>query len=171
MKVLFLDFDGVLNSLQSAIFWRNRRDQTNWENDMYRDWAGTLKEYIAMEFCPIAFSNVEELARRVPDLKIVISSSWRVGETVESLREILKPSKLIGERIIDTTESFSNIRGKEIQKWLDAHPEVTQYVILDDDANMLDSQKENFIHTSSLHGFQYGDILWALRILGEGNQS
>lgn len=170
MKVLFLDFDGVLNSHQSAHFWHNKRDQSKWENEMYSSWTGTLKEYIAHEFCPIAMSNVEELVRRVPDLKIVISSSWRVGETIESLREILKPSQLIGSRIIDKTDSFSNIRGNEIQKWLNEHPEVTHYVILDDDSDMLDSQKENFVHTSSLHGFQYGDLLWALRILEEGQQ-
>jgi hypothetical protein len=168
MRVVFLDFDGVLNSAQSAGFWHSRRDQAQWENNMYRDWAGTLKEYIAMEFCPIALSNVEELMRRVPDLKIVVSSSWRVGETIESLQKILSPSKLICERIIGVTESFSKTRGDEIEKWLTEHPEVIDYVILDDDRDMLYSQRNNFINTSPLHGFLYGDMLQALRILGEG---
>lgn len=168
MRVLFLDFDGVLNSYQSAHFWHSRRDQEQWENNMYRDWGGTLKEYIAMEFCPIAFSNLEELCRRVPDLKIVVSSTWRLGETVETLRDILKPSKLIGDRIIGVTESFSNVRGNEIQKWLDEHPEVTNYVILDDDSDMLESQRDHFVHTSEIHGFMFGDMLHACRILGEG---
>lgn len=176
MKVIFLDFDGVLNSHQSATFWHNKRDQTKWENEMYESWPGTLREYIAQEFCPIAMSNVEELMRRVPDLKVVVSSTWRIGETVEGLRKILAPSKLIGDAIIDTTPYFrwkggdDVDRGHEIKDWLDRHPEVTHYVIVDDDSDMLDSQKENFVHTSSLHGFQYGDMLWALRILGEGNQ-
>ncbi len=166
MKVIFLDFDGVLNSHQSFTFWQNRKDQSKWENEMYRDWTGTLKEYIAMEFCPIAMSNVEELIRRT-NAKIVVSSSWRVGETVETLKNILKPSKLICDAIIDVTESFSRTRGDEIQKWLNEHPEVDAYVILDDDNDMLDSQKENFVHTSELHGFQYGDLLWAERILSK----
>lgn len=165
MKVLFLDFDGVLNSHQSAIFWHNKRDQDKWENEMYRDWPGTLKEYIAMEFCPIAMSNIEEVIRRVPGLKIVISSSWRVGETIETLRQILSPSKVICDAIIDKTDSFHNVRGNEIQRWLDQHPEVTNYVIVDDDSDMLDSQKDHFLKTTSLHGFQYGDVLWAERIL------
>lgn len=176
MKVLFLDFDGVLNSHQSATFWHNKRDQDKWENEMYASWPGTLREYIAQEFCPIAMSNVEELMRRVPDLKIVVSSTWRIGETVEGLRKILAPSKLIGDAIIDTTPYFRHKdgsdpdRGYEIKDWLDRHPQVTHYVIVDDDADMLESQKENFVNTSSLHGFQYGDMLWALRILGEGQQ-
>ena len=95
MKVIFLDFDGVLNSHQSATFWHNRRDQSKWENEMYRDWPGTLKEYIAMEFCPIALSNIEELVRRIPGVKIVVSSTWRIGETPETLKKILSPSKIV----------------------------------------------------------------------------
>jgi len=172
MKVLFLDFDGVLNSQQSEIFWHNKRDQSLWENEMYKSWHGTLKEYIAHEFCPIAMSNVEELIRRVPDLKIVISSSWRHGETIETLKKILHPSKLIADAIIDVTPYFrgDKPRGAEIQDWLDRHTEVSHYVILDDDRDMLESQKDNFINTSPFHGFQYGDMLWALRILGHADR-
>lgn len=176
MKVIFLDVDGVLNSHQSTTFWHNKRDQEKWENEMYDSWTGTLKEYIAHEFCPIALSNVEELIRRVPELKIVISSTWRYSETPDTLRKILSPSKLVGDAIIDITPDFGwrdgkkVQRGDEIQDWLDKHPEVTHYVIVDDDNDMLESQKKNFVHTSSLHGFQYGDMLWALRILDEGEQ-
>lgn len=167
MKVIFLDFDGVLNSLQSFKMWEYRKDQSKWETEMYKGWQGSMREYLAMEFCPICFSNMEELVRRNPDVKIVVSSSWRINETVESLKQILYPSKLISEAIIGVTESFSNLRGYEIQKWLDGHPEVKNYVIIDDDNNMLDSQKDNFVKTSFMHGFQYGDMLWADRILGK----
>lgn len=145
MKVLFLDFDGVLNSHQSCTFWHNKRDQAKWENEMYEAWQGTLKEYLALEFCPIAMSNVEELMRRVPDLKIVVSSTWRLGETPETLKKILHPSKLIGDAIIDVTPALrykkdtteEADRGDEIKHWLDRHPEVTHYVIVDDDNDML----------------------------------
>lgn len=168
MRVIFLDFDGVLNSYQSADFWHYKRDMKRWEDAMDNDWAGSLKEYLSMEFDPIALNNVEDLIRKVPDLKVVVSSTWRIGETVESLKKILSPAKLISEAVIDITPYFTRkMRGEEIQDWLDRHPEVTDYVIIDDDADMLDSQHSNFVHTSALHGFQYGDKLWALRILGE----
>lgn len=172
MRVIFLDFDGVLNSHQSFNFWHHKRDQAKWENELYLEWQGSLKEYMAMEFDPIALNNVEELIREVPDLKVVVSSTWRIGETVESLKKILAPAKLLSAAIIDVTPRFrwrdgdETSRGHEIKDWLDRHPEVTNYVIIDDDSDMLDSQKENFVHTSTLHGFQYGDMLWALRILG-----
>ena len=169
MKVLFLDFDGVLNSRQSQTFWEKRRDQQFWENQMYSSWEGSLKEYLANEFCPIALSNIEELVDRVPDLRVVISSTWRLGETVETLKKILSPANHLATAVIDVTPSLRGSRGTEIQAWLDAHPEVTHYVIVDDDPDMLESQKQNFVKTSSLHGFQYGDLLWAQRILGVKN--
>lgn len=154
-----LDFDGVLNSCQSAIFWHNKR---------------TLGEFLAHDFCPIALSNMEELVRRVPDLKIVVSSSWRLGRTVEELKNILAPAKLVSDAIIDVTPYFrwkggdDVARGHEIKHWLDAHPEITDYVIVDDDRDMLKSQQENFVNTSAMHGFQYADMLHALRILKVG---
>lgn len=169
MKVLFLDFDGVINSHQSATFWHNKRDQSKWENEMYSSWKGSLFEYLAHEFCPIALSNVEELVRRIPDLKIVVSSTWRLGSSVEDLKKILSGAKLVADAVIDKTPAFRDgPRGNEIQHWLDAHPEVEEYVIVDDDNDMLESQKEHFVNTSELHGFQFGDMLHAQRILKEG---
>lgn len=165
MKVVFLDFDGVLNSHQSAHFWHNRRDQSKWENDLYSDWPGTLREYIAQEFCPIALSNMAELIRRCPEIKIVVSSTWRLGETVASLQKILFPEPLVANAIIGVTPRFvGDIRGEEIQDWLNRHPEVTNYVIIDDDSDMLESQMDNFVRTNSMHGFQYRDMIKALRI-------
>jgi hypothetical protein len=177
MKVLFLDFDGVLNSCQSATFWHSKRNQKKWESEMYESWEGTLYEYLAMEFCPIALSNMEELARRFPELKIVISSSWRLHNSVEDLKKILSPAKAIADKVINKTKSLrwadgkETTRGHEIKEWLSRHPEVTHYVIVDDDNDMLEEQKDNFVHTSSLHGFQWGDMLWAERILNKQGET
>lgn len=166
MKVLFLDFDGVLNSHQSATFWHNKRDQAKWENELYKEWQGSLKEYLAQEFCPIALSNVEELVRRIPDLKIVVSSTWRLGETVETLKKILHPAKLVSDAIIDVTPyiGFSKPRGQEIQLWLDKHPDVTNFVIVDDDGDM-EHLMSWLILIDAEHGFQYKDMLAAQKML------
>ena len=40
-----------------------------------------------------------------------------------------------------------SIRGDEIQEWLDEHPEVEKYAIIDDDDDMLPEQEENFFQT------------------------
>lgn len=167
MRVLFLDFDGVLNSHQSAHFWHNKRDQSKWENEMYTAWQGFPKEYLAQEFCPIAMSNVEELVRRVPDLKIVVSSSWRLGETVESLKKILYPSKLIADAIIDVTPRFGGeARGHEIHDWLTKHVEVTKFVIVDDDEDMV-HLSNRLVRTDNYHGFTFRDMIKAQEMLEE----
>lgn len=152
MKVLFLDFDGVLNSIQYAVLMRRRGD------DGYGE-----------AFDPLAVSNLLEVLDRVPDLKIVVSSAWRLGDTVEGLRDLLSKNGIPAERIIDKTANQSQKgyeRGYEIQDWLEAHPEVTEFAIVDDDSDMLESQKERFVHTSYMHGLIWGDALQLCRLFG-----
>ena len=170
MKVIFLDFDGVLNSRQSMSFWHRKRDQEKWENQMYESWQGTMSEYIAQEFCPICTSNMELLIEKVPEAKIVVSSTWRLNNTVDDLKKILKPFPTVANRIIGVTPrgEYKNgriMRGEEIKTWLEHHPEVENYVIIDDDSDMLPEQLDNFVHTSNMHGFLYGDMLKATNIL------
>ena len=77
---------------------------------------------------------------RIPDLKIVVSSTWRIGNTLETMREELRSSGIDLNRVIGMTPVFRNLsreRGLEIQKWLDDHPEVSEFVIVDDDSDML----------------------------------
>lgn len=172
LKVLFLDIDGVLNSAASATFWHSHRDQSKWE--MYASWTGTLKEYLAQEFDPMAISNLEELVRRVPEVQIVVSSTWRIGETAESLKKIFQPFELISSRIVGCTPIFreNRHRGNEIQHWLDQHPDTLSYVILDDDSDMLESQFPYFVDTDYRNGFTFLDMLKAEKILkGGGNQN
>lgn len=133
MRVIFLDIDGVLNSYQSSHFFHFRRDQ----DKAFKKWGGTLREFLGQEFDPIAISNLEDILREVPRIKIVISSTWRMGETTKSLKKIFDVSPLIASRIIGKTpRSRSGIRGREIQWWLDHHKAVEDFVIIDDDSDM-----------------------------------
>ena len=43
-------------------------------------------------------------------------------------------------------------RGMEIKLWLDEHPTVTDYVIIDDKENILEEQKNRFVKTSMFAG-------------------
>ena len=56
-------------------------------------------------------------------------------------------------------------RGGEIQTWLDAHPEVDNYVIIDDDAVMLDKQLFHFVETNYEDGITELETNWAIKIL------
>lgn len=73
---------------------------------------------------------------------VVLSSSWRHHpDGVENV------SKRVVE-LLDKTPHLSGCRGDEIKAWLDAHPEVEKYAILDDDSDMLKEQMPNFFKTT-----------------------
>jgi hypothetical protein len=118
MKILFLDIDGVINNRKTCL-----EPNEFWPIDKY-----------------MAFL-VGRLVDRV-DAKIVLSSSWR--HHPDGIKEI---EKRVG-KVFDSTKTFSNTRGEEIKEWLDRHPEVTKYAILDDDSDMLPEQLPNFFKTS-----------------------
>jgi len=162
MKVLFLDIDGVLNSHQSMTFWHRRRDQDKWENELFVAWKGSLKGYLAQEFCPIATSNLEMIMEEVPDLKIVISSTWRKGETVDTLKDLFKWSEVIPQAIIDKTPvQRGDVRGLEIQSWLTEHKQhgkvneqISDFVIVDDDGDMAHLMK-HLVQTDGKVGLDF----------------
>jgi hypothetical protein len=116
MKVCFLDFDGVLNS--AASFRMEHRRGT---------------ERIADTLCAVACSNFQHILDEVPDCKIVISSTWRKLHDLNYLKDKLAEYLIDSSRVIGITPSIYNgYRTTEIKMWLDEHPEVTHYVILDD---------------------------------------
>ena len=77
--------------------------------------------------------------------KIVLSSTWRILEDTYNFI-----SKHV--EIFDVTDQDRGCRGDQIQRWLNKHPEVTNYAIVDDDSDMLDSQLRYYVHTE----FEYG---------------
>lgn len=153
-KIIFLDFDGVITTLKS-----------NWNLD---------KEKM-------------ELVKRICDAtraKIVISSSWRrytLEQTLELIttKQIEKgfQSFLYPEDVMDITSRmygfkygnkethYGLCRGVEIDRWLWEHQDVTNYVILDDDPDMLLSQKKHFIKIHALRGISKRDVKRAINIL------
>jgi len=119
MKIVFLDFDGVLNSLSDVAFG-----------------VGSSC------FNATAVERLNAIVRR-SGAKVVISSSWRVLHTIDELRAILEKAGFNGE-IIGSTPVYEYkdargladigfIRCREIQAWIDVHPTpLTSFVILDD---------------------------------------
>lgn len=73
---------------------------------------------------------------------VVLSSTWRLWEeTREEVRRQVVD-------FVDVTKDFSSVRGDEIKEWLDRHPEVEKYAILDDSSDMLEEQLPNFFKTT-----------------------
>jgi hypothetical protein len=143
MKVLFLDYDGVLN----------RFDQSS----RYAT-PVVMKGEILTQAEPELVYRLNLVVDRT-DAEIVLSSSWRHQP---DWREALAASGVV-KPLLDRTPRYSDhhkygiahdqlCRGHNIQDWLDAHPDVERYAILDDSSDMLASQLLNFFRTDTATG-------------------
>jgi hypothetical protein len=136
--VLFLDFDGVLNSCEW--FNKSRAD---------RQAAGSVMEHEREMIDPEAVARLNRIIEAT-GCSVVISSTWRKSRTVGELLRILVSRGLdgkhwdnfIGKTPVLDSQMDSGLwraveRGHEIQAWLDKWPEKFQrIVILDDDGDM-----------------------------------
>ena len=158
MKVIFLDIDGVLNCENA---YRNGECQ-------YQEWVwedGRKDHY--QRFCV----HSKDLLNKLIDetgAKIVISSTWR-SSGIEFMKKVWELENMSGE-IIGITPSMraSGIdipRGMEIKyflendlnfrhiNWSEEEQQkkmdesgVENYIIIDDDSDMLYGQKNHFVH-------------------------
>lgn len=184
MKIIFLDIDGVLNHQD----WYCRRHEEMDQNDI-------VSHYPLYEFDPESVKWLNHIIEATGS-KVVVSSTWRHGRRVEDLQEILDRVGFIGE-VIGKTPSMSaklNVkgtgytvpRGCEIDWWLNNHgkfqrinwskevqqeyidnAKVKNYVILDDDSDMLYNQREHFVKTYASHGLTQERAERAIEILNK----
>lgn len=166
-KIIFLDFDGVLNSVRSVV-----ADQKciNALNAKHAILAGHT---IASGFDPVAVKLIRQIINKT-DAYIVVSSAWRKAISLGDIRQIFHTE--FGwpdgeeERIIGVTGRRDNgHRGSEIQDWIDDHTVgITnfQYIIVDDSYDFHDHQMKRFIQTDPYNGFSYQDYCNALELFG-----
>lgn len=176
MKVIFLDIDGVLNCQNYYVDEISMKERTK-ENYPYSE---------------ISKKRIELLNQIIEQTnsKIVVSSTWRLGRTKHELQNLLDKCGLKGE-VIDKTphlggkDGYGIPRGCEIELWLkkndfqrvnwskEAQKEylkkskVKNYIILDDDSDMLYNQKEHFICTSGFDGLTQDHVDKAIEILNK----
>lgn len=65
-------------------------------------------------------------------------------------------------------ETYEYSRGAEIDGWLKEHPEVVNYVIIDDRTDFTDEQKKYFVHVDSMYGLTDEHVIKAINILKDG---
>ena len=174
MKVIFLDIDGVLNSLDNmsamTLMWK-----TNELIHKSRDVFGHLFD----ERCVLWLKYI--ISRT--DAKIVISSTWRCKGLQEmqmmfkarglSVEVIGCTPTIVDEYIINLYASSNNEadRGYEIAQWIYEHEQALEsYCIIDDDSDMLSMQKPYFVKTDSDIGLNYKAAHQAIAILNSTNQ-
>ena len=141
MKVIFLDIDGVL-----------------------------VREHVGIGR-GVDRKCVEALNRLVQEsgAKIVVSSCWRLGWTVNEVCGSIHALGVEGE-IIDCTGEELSTRGAEINEWLrgraKTHADVESFVIIDDNDNQ-DGYVSALVQTDSKIGLTHAHVHKALEILAQ----
>jgi hypothetical protein len=158
LPLIFLDFDGVLNSQ----LWYVRTKGSREQDDLDREAIGYLNDLVS-----------------TTGARVVVSSTWRLNRTIEELQEILGRNGFTGEVIGKTIDmrrgenGDSILRGNEILAWIKDHQEdcgvpywdYRRYVIFDDDSDMLYWQKDNYIKTDAYCGLTPNNCYHAKKIL------
>ena len=149
MKILFLDHDGVVCLSKQ---WGKRNSKKN-----------KAKGEIFDPFCPKAISVLNEIIEKT-DCEIVVSSDWRLYCDLSKMKQIYFNRGVyktpigytvsfsdMDEDILEETKEYKNIykiaakvREKEIQHWLDTHPNATSWVAVDD---LPMNKLKSFVHT------------------------
>lgn len=169
-KLIFLDIDGVISTEKSRYA-------------LDKDACDLLGKIIG-----------------ATDAKIVVSSSWRRNTVEDTKNELTTVSHSVpfqfpyADRIIGVTiRAYAYVmqgihlnipRGVEIKQWIDTHVHSDNgknwnrkkvgidfnYVILDDDSDMLLEQTEHFIKTDTYLGLSEDNVAKAISILNGNNK-
>lgn len=148
MKIIFLDYDGVVNNL---IF-----HTVDGEPDFY---SQPLEEYSGKDYCVNDMQAVAWLNKicREFDCKVVVTSTWR-GRS--DYKECLYRAGFKGDIIGRTTleGSLAGYRGEQIAQWWHDNNNLQykgiDFIILDDDTDM-EPYMDHLIKTDTIRGLGY----------------
>ena len=151
-KIIFLDFDGVLNT-------EHYQGLLQYQGKPWQDEYGAF-------FDPKAVKQLKRIIDAT-DADIVVESSWKyLG--LDAMKELWKVRNLPGT-IIDITPSLlGKNKGVEIASWLSKYAKHDiRYVIIDDEYVILDSQLPHFILTNPYEGITEEQANRAISMLNE----
>lgn len=121
MNIIFLDVDGVLNSIDHA-------------KKVYEE---TLRPHSGYEypFDPECLERLQRLVEKT-DARIVITSTWRKTEEGKRVLQNILEQYDLANRVIGYTPILNTKRGEEIKSFLETLNVEASYIILDDDDDM-----------------------------------
>lgn len=156
MRVIFLDFDGVINNCgryDDYVFYPIMDKRGNYHN------------------LPISASNILYLKELFEycfknNITFVLSTSWRellsYKEVDKALKNFFGFSYLSDNLFVGEIPSIYNFedaqRGQEIDLYLRESGVVTDYLIIDDNFDFLEKQKNHVILTDPERGFSEKDL-------------
>lgn len=168
-KIIFLDFDGVLNT-------EYYQGLLQYQGKLWQDEHGAF-------FDPNAVMQLKRIIDAT-DAVIVVESSWKyLG--LDAMKELwtvrnlpgkiidITPSKISDEYLLSSDlenihPSMLHCKGIEISSWLSKYAKQdTRYVIIDDEYVILDSQLPHFILTNPYEGITEEQANRAISMLNE----
>ena len=155
-KIIFLDIDGVLNNEDSDLIY-----------------LGEDSVSYGGFFCPELVDKLNTIIENT-NASIVLSSTWRLGLDITKAQQLTVEMNIKGE-VIGVTDAIWDshvLRGNEIYKWIldnenlvGKYYDYKDYLILDDDSDMLYWQRNNFVQTNGLKGLTDSNVMESIAIL------
>ena len=185
-KIIFLDVDGVLNSSRSCKRFHKKYQA---KGNFFNGYGGFFKEHEPATKRNVLWDpNCVDYLMTIIEktgAEIVISSTWRHSFSEEKFKEMFavygyNDVPVIGKTHVRFSEvkdgRDSGMRGNRIAEYIieldDQGIEIDDYVILDDNSDMLNHQVENhFVHTYFGIGLTVSDMEKAIEILNRGNDN
>ncbi len=160
-KIIFLDVDGVLNS---NVLWD--------EHKRLYELTGNQRKFPEDDIDHDACVLLKLIVSKT-NAKVVISSTWRFNYYDFLVQHLKKYDiDVIGKTGRGCSEC---VRGNAILTWLKDNKELVgdywvykNYVILDDDSDMLYWQKDNFVHINNDTGLTNDYVDSIISILNQG---
>ena len=160
MNIIFLDFDGVLNSVASTIAYHHLRGPSK---TIYSE---------TDRLDPVAIGLLKYLVDAT-GAEIVVSSTWRLNYDLQEFKDIFALYGWENAPFVSKTGrgGINSVRGDEIKEWIETTKAIVDnYVIIDDDSDMLDEQLPHFVNTNGAIGFSLVNLCEALKIFGVPNK-
>lgn len=194
--VIFLDIDGVIHHQEKDLYEKMNLLHKTFPVKHFTEHTQLQRKTIVAKFldkaATLQLHNLINEVKKLGNVHIVISSSWREGQTVEELKEIfqeyefsnyisdktVEPMTLSHEATLNNCEKsgehpldkIHQCRASEIKHWLKEHPDILNFVILDDQVEHIGATfSNNFVKVDRKTLMTEEITKKALQILQVGN--
>jgi hypothetical protein len=154
-RIVFLDVDGVLNSID----WQHELHEQGKRKDMHPDDL----------ICPEMMERLNRIVE-VGKADVVVSSAWRTGRRVGELQALFERHGFRGRIAGKTGHGFNGERGMQVLNWLElTGNEDATFIVIDDEMSDLGRVLRCLVKTDGKTGLQDEHVLESVRLLkGEG---
>jgi hypothetical protein len=163
MKLIFLDFDGVLNSyvyMDSPEYLEETKGMIDWE---------VIQKAHHTHLDPKSIAILNQLVAETGAV-VIISSTWRLRYSLAEMNLMLenRGATFRASGVTKALRMYGSKRGDEIQDYLDNCLDEPEAFVIIDDINFFDACPNllpHFVHVQDMYGIRSMDVGKAIKIL------